>query len=76
MLLFSQIRNSIKVDGNGIISIEYVSDDECIMIATSNGDLCEWRLAEGSLECVGTMESGITCIQWSPDQEVFVLTTG
>ena len=31
---------------------------------------------DGGIECVGTMESGITNMTWSPDQEMFVLTTG
>ena len=51
-------------------------DDETISIASSNGDLFEWRMVDQSLECVGTMESGITCMKWSPDQEIFALTTG
>ena len=66
----------MKVEGDSIISIEYLFDDECVLIVTSNGDFYEWRLADESLECVATMESGIRCLKWSSDQEVSALITG
>ena len=66
----------MKVEGGGIISIEYLFDDECVLIVTSSGDFFEWRLTDGSLECVGTMESGIKCVKWSSDQEVSAMVTG
>lgn len=28
------------------------------------------------LECVGSVESGLTSMSWSPDEELVVLTTG
>ena len=28
------------------------------------------------LECVGSVESGLTCMAWSPDQEIVVFSTG
>ena len=28
------------------------------------------------LECVGVVEGGVTCMSWSPDQEVVVFATG
>lgn len=28
------------------------------------------------LECVGSVDSGLTSISWSPDEELVVLTTG
>lgn len=66
----------MKVEGKNVISIEYLLDDECVSLATSEGDLFEWRVHDGSLACVGAMASGISCVQWSPDQDVFALTTG
>lgn len=28
------------------------------------------------LECVGSVDSGLTSMSWSPDEELVVLTTG
>jgi hypothetical protein len=28
------------------------------------------------LECMGSVDSGLTAMQWSPDQELIVLITG
>ena len=28
------------------------------------------------LECVGSVDSGITAMQWSPDLELLIITTG
>ena len=75
-LMILQVSKSVEVEGDHIISIEYMFDDECVLIVTSNGDFFEWRLNDGSLECVGTMESGIACVKWSSDQEVCALVTG
>ena len=68
--------NKTNIDGDGIIALEYLMDDYTVSVATSSGDLFEWRHVDGAVECVGTMESGITNMTWSPDQEMFVLTTG
>ncbi|XP_065059792.1 putative elongator complex protein 1 [Rhopilema esculentum] len=76
LLQQKKVENSVKIDQQNVLSIEYLMDDETISIASSNGDLFEWRMVDQSLECVGTMESGITCMKWSPDQEIFALTTG
>ena len=56
--------------------MECLVDDELLSVATSNGDLYEWRYTIGSLECMGTIDAGINCMKWSSDQEIMVLVTG
>lgn len=31
---------------------------------------------DSQLECVGSVDSGLTSMSWSPDEELVVLTTG
>lgn len=36
--------------------------------------LCSFLLPQ--LECVGSVDSGLTAMRWSPDEELVLLTTG
>ena len=53
-----------------------MSDQAELCIITSKGDCLIWKTVTGILELMGTIESGITCSLWSPDNELLVITTG
>ncbi|XP_052006172.1 elongator complex protein 1 [Xyrauchen texanus] len=64
-------------DGSGVVvAIQYLSDQESVCVATANGDVILYNLNIDQLECVGSVESGLTGMTWSPDQELVTLTTG
>lgn len=64
-------------DGTGcIVGIEDLSDQESVCIATASGDVVLYNLSTNQLECVGSVDSGVTGMSWSPDQELVVLITG
>lgn len=59
-----------------IISLHYLLDEDSICIGTSKGDLLLWQPELNNLECAGSVDAGFTCVDWSPDQELLILTTG
>ncbi|XP_067839650.1 elongator complex protein 1 [Heptranchias perlo] len=64
-------------DGTGyIIDIQDLPDHESVCVATASGDVILYNLNSNQLECVGSVDSGLTGMSWSPDQELVVLTTG
>ncbi|XP_048451171.1 elongator complex protein 1 isoform X1 [Rhincodon typus] len=64
-------------DGSGcIVGIEDLPDQESVCVATGSGDVILYNLNSNQLECVGSVDSGLTGMSWSPDQELVVLTTG
>ncbi|KAM3939198.1 elongator complex protein 1 [Leptodactylus fuscus] len=64
-------------DGSGqIVGIQDVPDQESVCMATATGDVILCNLNTGQLECVGSVDSGIVTMSWSPDQELVLLITG
>ncbi|XP_063312037.1 elongator complex protein 1 [Pelobates fuscus] len=64
-------------DGSGsVVGIQDVPDQESVCLATATGDVILSNLNTGQLECVGSVDSGITTMSWSPDQELVLLVTG
>lgn len=64
-------------DGSGVVvAIQDLPDQESVCVATSNGDVILYNLNTNQLECVGSVDSGLTGMTWSPDQELVTLTTG
>ncbi|XP_038660039.1 elongator complex protein 1 [Scyliorhinus canicula] len=64
-------------DGTGcIVGIEDLPDQESVCVATASGDVILYNLNSNQLECVGSVDSGLSGMSWSPDQELVVLTTG
>uniref|UniRef100_A0A8C8RGH4 Elongator complex protein 1 n=1 Tax=Pelusios castaneus TaxID=367368 RepID=A0A8C8RGH4_9SAUR len=64
-------------DGSGlIVGIEDLPDQECVCVATAAGDVILCNLSTKQLECVGSVDSGLTTMSWSPDQELVLLATG
>lgn len=64
-------------DGSGqVVGIQDVPDQQSLCLATATGDVILCNLSTGQLECVGSVDSGIVAMSWSPDQELVLLVTG
>lgn len=64
-------------DGSGVVlAIQDLPDQESVCLATASGDVVLYNLNTSQLECVGSVDSGLTGMTWSPDQELVTLTTG
>ncbi|XP_073401432.1 elongator complex protein 1 isoform X2 [Dendrobates tinctorius] len=71
------VENFLPDDGKGqIVGIQDVPDQESVCVATATGDVILCNLNTGQLECVGSVETGIVAMSWSPDQELVLLITG
>ena len=57
--------------------MEYVADFETLVFCTREGAIIQVPTSNtGSREVVGVLDSGILCMCWSPDNELFVIATG
>ncbi|NXE54820.1 ELP1 protein, partial [Casuarius casuarius] len=64
-------------DGSGcIVGLEDLPEQECVCVATAAGDILLCNLSTKEVECVGTVDSGLSTMSWSPDQELVLLVTG
>ncbi|NWV00667.1 ELP1 protein, partial [Upupa epops] len=64
-------------DGSGsIVGIEDLPELECACVATAAGDILLCNLSTKQVECVGSVEGGLSTMSWSPDQELVLLVTG
>ncbi|NWW75243.1 ELP1 protein, partial [Climacteris rufus] len=64
-------------DGSGcIVGIEDLPEQECVCVATAAGDILLCNLSTKQVECVGSVDSGLSIMSWSPDQELVLLATG
>ncbi|KAG2176226.1 hypothetical protein INT43_005460, partial [Umbelopsis isabellina] len=67
-------------NGNTIVDFVFLPDAQAACLCTSGGDIAlvrgEGNMNQDPLEVVGSVDSGILAVQWSPDQEVVVLVTG
>ncbi|KAG5845628.1 hypothetical protein ANANG_G00141300 [Anguilla anguilla] len=69
--------NYLPEDGSGtVVGIQDLPDQESVCVATASGDVILYNLNSSQLECVGSVDSGLTGMSWSPDQELVTLTTG
>ncbi|CAB4001430.1 Elongator complex 1 [Paramuricea clavata] len=59
-----------------IVGIQYLPLLDGVCFATSSGDVNLFDTTIPQLECVGSVDSGLTCMSWSPDQEIVAFTTG
>ncbi|KAN0047501.1 hypothetical protein ACTA71_001883 [Dictyostelium dimigraforme] len=65
----------ILSEGAKVISIQFIPDLDAVCMASNKGDILMYSTSNGELECVGIVGSGITCMSWSPDYELFILAT-
>ncbi|NXA41013.1 ELP1 protein, partial [Eudromia elegans] len=64
-------------DGSGcIVGLEELPEQECVCVATAAGDILLCNLSTKEVECVGTVDGGLSTMSWSPDQELVLLVTG
>ena len=66
----------ILLDGS-VIAFDYVPELDSLCIGTEMGDLLVMPCDQASpMESVGSIDSGIMTMSWSPDYELLVLVTG
>lgn len=75
---FVQIGNCPAED---IISFSYLTDLQAACLSTSDGDIIlfhkeRFEKGEEAMEVVGSVDSGVHALCWSPDQDLVVLVTG
>ncbi|XP_075904166.1 elongator complex protein 1 isoform X2 [Nelusetta ayraudi] len=64
-------------DGSGLlVGLQDLAELQAACVATAAGDVVLFNYSTCQLECVGSVESGLTSMSWSPDEELVVLTTG
>lgn len=64
-------------DGSGsVVGLQDLAELESACLATAGGDVLLLNLNTCQLECVGSVDSGLTSMSWSPDEELVILTTG
>lgn len=61
--------------GARVVAAEHVPDISSICIAYDNGDILVYELESKMVDVVGTIETGITAMKWSPDFEIVAFTT-
>ncbi|XP_036431639.1 elongator complex protein 1 [Colossoma macropomum] len=67
----------LSEDGEGVlVGIQDLPEQESVCVATAHGDVILYNLSTNQLECVGTVDSGLTAMSWSPDQELVTFCTG
>ncbi|XP_068429727.1 elongator complex protein 1 [Clinocottus analis] len=64
-------------DGSGaVVGLQDLAELESACLSTAAGDVVLFHFNTCQLECVGSVDSGLTSMSWSPDEELVVLTTG
>uniref|UniRef100_A0A8C2WX10 Elongator complex protein 1 n=1 Tax=Cyclopterus lumpus TaxID=8103 RepID=A0A8C2WX10_CYCLU len=64
-------------DGGGaVVGLQDLAELESACLSTAGGDVVLFNFNTCQLECVGSVDSGLTSMSWSPDEELVVLTTG
>ncbi|XP_022615708.1 elongator complex protein 1 [Seriola dumerili] len=64
-------------DGSGVVvGLQDLAELESACLATAGGDVVLFNFNTCQLECVGSVDSGLTSMSWSPDEELVILTTG
>ncbi|PIK35018.1 putative elongator complex protein 1 [Apostichopus japonicus] len=69
-------RGYLEGENDRILALQHLPDIQSVSMATSNGDVILVNTQDKEMECVGTVDSGLTNMCWSPDQELLVLVTG
>ncbi|XP_046853969.1 putative elongator complex protein 1 [Xenia sp. Carnegie-2017] len=59
-----------------VFAVQHVSCLDAVVLATTNGNVHLYDTTTHQFECVGTVDSGLTCMAWSPDEEIVAFTTG
>eukprot|EP01104_Vermistella_antarctica_P000708 TRINITY_DN10832_c0_g1_i1.p1 TRINITY_DN10832_c0_g1~~TRINITY_DN10832_c0_g1_i1.p1 ORF type:complete len:1570 (+),score=437.99 TRINITY_DN10832_c0_g1_i1:251-4960(+) len=62
--------------GSSVVGIKYVPDIDSVCVASKEGDILVYDFNTNMAECVGSIESGVLAMAWSPDYELVVFVTG
>lgn len=62
--------------GDRVIAMEYVLEEDALLVAIEAGDLLLLRPPAHDVEVVGRVDGGIVSVAASPDGEVIALATG
>uniref|UniRef100_A0A3Q2Z330 IkappaB kinase complex-associated protein n=1 Tax=Hippocampus comes TaxID=109280 RepID=A0A3Q2Z330_HIPCM len=66
----------LPADGSGcVVGLQDLAELESACLATAGGDVIVFDFNTSQLECVGSVDSGLTSMSWSPDEELVILTT-
>ncbi|KAF9189964.1 hypothetical protein BGZ51_008686 [Haplosporangium sp. Z 767] len=73
--------NDVNADQWGqVVGVKFLMDIQAVCIIFSHGDVVlfhnEVSESGDTLEIVGSVDSGISCMAWSPDEELVVMVTG
>lgn len=64
-------------DGSGtVVGLQDLAELESACVATAAGDVILYNFSSAQFECVGSVDSGLTSMNWSPDEELVIFTTG
>ncbi|KAF7658016.1 hypothetical protein LDENG_00019130 [Lucifuga dentata] len=64
-------------DGSGsVIGLHDLPEFESACLATASGNVILYDFNSSQLECVGSVDSGLTSMSWIPDEELVIFTTG
>ncbi|XP_037116007.1 elongator complex protein 1 isoform X2 [Syngnathus acus] len=67
----------LPADGSGcVVGLQDLPETESACLALTSGDVVVFDFNTSQLECVGSVNSGLTSMSWSPDEELVILTTG
>ena len=69
------LSNHMTSAQDSIVGMEFVADLESVCLALSSGDVLLYNTSTCELDCVGSVEVGVVCMGWSPEQDVVVLVT-
>ncbi|KAG0325923.1 hypothetical protein BGZ99_010376 [Dissophora globulifera] len=73
--------NDVNADQWGqVVGVKFLVDIQAVCVIFSHGDVVlfhnEPTESGDTLEIVGSVDSGISCMAWSPDEELVVMVTG
>ncbi|KAM6392188.1 elongator complex protein 1 isoform 2-T2 [Rhynochetos jubatus] len=60
---------------HSVLAVEEFPERESVCVATASGDILLCHLATKEVECVGSVEGGLSAVSWSPDRELVLLVT-
>lgn len=59
----------------GLVAFKYLPDSEVLCIIFKCGEIMTLSPLDNTLEIVGVVDSGITAAQWSPDEQLVIIST-
>ena len=66
----------LPLDKDRILALEFMMDNEILVVGTRSGQLLSVLISSQSVEVVGNVEGGIIQMSSSPDGELLVIATG